>query len=81
MHKGLEVGQEGWISAPVATSLSTTNPVAAEGVTEPLTVTLAPTVIDVDDKFSVVADAVRMGDFQLASKFVTFTVPSPVAKS
>jgi hypothetical protein len=65
----------------VVAFLNTTSPVAVAGVTVPLTVTLESTLSDVDDKLTVVVDAVRFGDAHLASKFVTFTVPSPVAKS
>jgi hypothetical protein len=65
----------------VVAFLSTTSPVAVAGVTVPLTVTIESTVGAVDDKLTVVVEAVRLGDAHLASKFVTFTVPSPVAKS
>ena len=81
VHRGLAAGQEGWIIAPVDISSSTTSPVAELGVTVPLTVTLWPTVVGAGDKFKVVVDAVRLGAVHFASRFVTFTVPNPVAKS
>src|SRR5260370_40108442 len=49
-------------------------------VTVPVKVTLAP-IVDEVGPASVSVVPMRLGDAHLASKFVTFTVPSPVARS
>jgi hypothetical protein len=49
-------------------------------VTVPVKVTLAP-IVDEVGPVSVTVVPMRLGDAHLASRFVTFTVPSPVAKS
>ena len=72
------------IATPVEAFLRITKPVGVppEPVTEPLNAALESTVMGkVVLLVSVTAVAVRLGDAQLASKFVTFTLPSPVAKS
>jgi hypothetical protein len=72
------------IAAPVEAFLRTTKPVGVlpEPVTEPLNAALESTVMGkVVLLARVTAVAFRAGDAQLASRFVTFTVPSPVAKS
>src|SRR6266478_6955546 len=58
-----------------------TSPVAVLGATVPLIVMLTSTANVVPERFSVVVEAVRLGETQAASKFATFTLPSPVAKS
>jgi hypothetical protein len=50
------------------------------GVTVPVKVTLAP-IVDEDGPASVTLVPVSAGAAQLASRFVTFTEPRPVAKS
>jgi len=60
---------------------SETIPVAVPGATAPLTATLPPTVNDPVGGANVVVEPVRLGEAQAASKFATFTLPSPVAKS
>jgi hypothetical protein len=72
------------IVAPVEAFLRTTKPVGVppEPVTEPLNAALESTVMGkIVLLVSVTAVAVRLGDAHLASKFATFTVPRPVAKS
>src|SRR6266436_1924824 len=69
---------------PIDLSFRSTVPVGVAApealVTVPANVTLAP-IVDEVGPTSVTVVPMRLGDFQLASKFATFTVPSPVAKS
>jgi hypothetical protein len=79
------VDTETWsINIPVDESSKSTMPVGVAApeflVIPPVKVTLAP-IVDKDGPANVTVVPMRLGDAHLASKFVTFTVPNPVAKS
>jgi hypothetical protein len=57
-------------------------PVPEDLVTDPLTLALASTVIDAGDRgLKLVVVPVKLALAQWARRFVTFTLPNPVARS